>query len=317
MPISNRHARGLPAESCAMTLCTVVTPERRDPFRVPSRSQGARVVTVTSPSPSPCPAGPRVGTTAPDFTLPSTAGSDVTLSSFRGRRHVLLAFFPLAFTSTCTAENCAFSEDYAAFERADTVVLPISVDSVPTLKEYKAKYAMRQDLLSDFKRDVSRAYGTLLVDRFFSTRAYFLVDRQGILRWRHVEAELGARRDDAELLRQAAPATHSDAIWRSAALRAPTAVARAGLCAERSRRAAGNRAHAPASLSRRSTPHRRGRSGGGSARGGHRGQPRAGDGTGGGGARFGVGPRGRRPRAQDAVSPRTRARTRGTGRDRH
>jgi mycoredoxin-dependent peroxiredoxin len=157
-------------------------------------------VTVTSPSP----AGPRVGTTAPDFTLPSTAGSDVTLSSFRGRRHVLLAFFPLAFTSTCTAENCAFSEDYAAFERADTVVLPISVDSVPTLKEYKAKYAMRQDLLSDFKRDVSRAYGTLLVDRFFATRAYFLIDRQGILRWRHVEAELGARRDDAELLRQIA-----------------------------------------------------------------------------------------------------------------
>ena len=158
-------------------------------------------MTVTA---SPSPAGPREGTAAPDFTLPSTAGSDVTLSSFRGQRHVLLAFFPLAFTSTCTAENCAFSEDYAAFERAGTVVLPVSVDSVPTLKEYKAKYAMRQDLLSDFKRDVSRAYGTLLPDRFFSMRAYFLIDKQGILRWRHVEAELGARRDDAELLRQIA-----------------------------------------------------------------------------------------------------------------
>ena len=145
---------------------------------------------------------PHVGAAAPDFTLPSTAGTDVTLSGFRGRRNVLLAFFPLAFTSTCTAENCAFSEDYGAFERADTVVLPISVDSVPTLKEYKTKYAMRQDLLSDFKRDVSRAYGTLLQDRFFSTRAYFLIDKQGILRWQHIEAELGARRDDAELLRQ-------------------------------------------------------------------------------------------------------------------
>ncbi|HLB81787.1 MAG TPA: redoxin domain-containing protein [Gemmatimonadales bacterium] len=152
---------------------------------------------VTAPA-----AGPRVGAAAPDFTLPSTAGTDVTLSHFRGRRHVLLAFFPLAFTSTCTAENCAFSEDYASFERADTVVLPISVDSVPALKEYKAKYAMRQDLLSDFKRDVSRAYGTLLGDRFFSKRAYFLIDKQGTLRWQHVEAELGARRDDAELLRQ-------------------------------------------------------------------------------------------------------------------
>jgi peroxiredoxin len=143
-----------------------------------------------------------VGAPAPDFTLPSTAGVEVALASFRGKRHVLLAFFPLAFTSTCTAENCAFSEDYARFERAETVVLPISVDSVPALKEYKTKYALRQDLLSDFKRDVSRAYGTLLADRFFSTRAYFLIDKQGILRWRHVEAELGARRDDAELLRQ-------------------------------------------------------------------------------------------------------------------
>src|SRR5439155_428346 len=117
---------------------------------------------------------------------------------------VLLAFFPLAFTSTCTAENCAFSEDYDAFERAGTIVLPISVDSVPTLKEYKAKHAMRHDLLSDFKREVSRTYGVLLEDRFFSKRAYFLIDQQGILRWRHIEVELGARRDDAELLRHIA-----------------------------------------------------------------------------------------------------------------
>jgi len=81
-------------------------------------------------------------------------------------------------------------------------VLPISVDSVPTLKEFKAKHGLKLDLLSDFKRDVSRAYDVLLEDRFYSKRAYFLIDRQGLLRWRHVEAELGQRRDDAELLRQ-------------------------------------------------------------------------------------------------------------------
>ncbi len=150
------------------------------------------------------PAELRIGAAAPDFTLPSTAGTDITLSAFRGRGHVLIAFFPLAFTSTCTAENCAFSEDYDTFERAGTTVLPVSVDSVPTLREYKAKYAMRQDLLSDFRREVSRAYGVLLEDRFFSKRAYFLVDRQGMLRWQHIEAELGARREDTELLRQIA-----------------------------------------------------------------------------------------------------------------
>lgn len=153
-------------------------------------------------TPSRLNAGPEIGAAAPDFTLASTAGTDVTLSSFRGRRSVLLAFFPLAFTKTCTAENCAFSEDWAAFERADAVVLPISVDSVPTLKEYRAKYGMKHDLLSDFKRDVCRAYATLLEDQFFSRRAYFLIDKQGILRWRHVEAALGDRREDGELLRQ-------------------------------------------------------------------------------------------------------------------
>ena len=143
----------------------------------------------------------RIGDPAPAFTLSSTSGKDVSLADFRGRSNVLLAFFPLAFTSTCTAENCAFSEDFDQFATAGTVVLPISVDSVPTLKEYKAKYQMKQDLLSDFKRDVPRSYGTLLEDKFFSNRAYFLIDKQGALRWMHTEAKLGDRRDDAELLR--------------------------------------------------------------------------------------------------------------------
>jgi len=147
------------------------------------------------------PDGLRVGAPAPDFTLPSTAGADVTLSGFRGKQLVLLAFFPLAFTSTCTAENREFSQDGDQFAGADTVILPISVDSVPTLKEYKTKYQLRHDLLSDFKRDVSRRYGTLLDDKFFSRRAYFLVDKQGVLRWMHFEAQLGDRREDAELLR--------------------------------------------------------------------------------------------------------------------
>jgi peroxiredoxin len=151
---------------------------------------------------APSSALPPVGERAPDFTLPGTAGSEVHLAAFRGSRNVLLAFFPLAFTSTCTAELCAFSEDFDRFTGAATAVLPISVDSVATLKEFKAKYGMKVDLLSDFKRVVSRAYGVLNEEKFFSRRAYFLIDREGRLRWRHVEAELGHKRDDAELLRQ-------------------------------------------------------------------------------------------------------------------
>lgn len=144
-------------------------------------------------------APPVVGTAAPDFTLASTSGEQVTLSALRGRR-VLIAFFPLAFTSTCTTEMCAFSEDYDAFAEEGVTVLPISVDSVPTLNEFKTKHALKTDLLSDFRRDASRAYGVLLEHTFFATRAYFLVDAAGVIRWSHVEENPGMRRDDAELL---------------------------------------------------------------------------------------------------------------------
>jgi peroxiredoxin len=147
---------------------------------------------------------PAVGTEAPDFTLPSTSGSDVTLSSFRGREPVLLAFFPLAFTSTCTRELCDFSQDYGAFEQHGVAVLPISVDSVPTLKEFKAKYSMRTELLSDFKREVGTRYGVMWKDAFFTNRAYFLIDREGVLRWVHVEETPGGRRENAEILAQIA-----------------------------------------------------------------------------------------------------------------
>jgi len=144
---------------------------------------------------------PAVGSPAPDFTLPSTSGKDVTLSAFRGRK-VLLAFFPLAFTGTCTSELCAFTDDYDRFAGADTEVLPISVDAIPSLREFKAKEKLSVDLLSDFKREVSRRYGTLLEDRFLSNRAYIIVDRGGVVRWAFAEAKLGERRQNAELLAQ-------------------------------------------------------------------------------------------------------------------
>jgi peroxiredoxin len=144
---------------------------------------------------------PVVGSLAPDFTLPSTAGKNTTLSSLRGQ-NVLLAFFPLAFTSTCTQELCEMRDDWDQFASADTVVLPISVDSTPTLNEFKGKYSMKSDLLSDFKRDVARKYGVLLEDRFFSTRAYFLIDRTGTIRWEHVEANPSQKRSNDELFAQ-------------------------------------------------------------------------------------------------------------------
>jgi peroxiredoxin len=146
---------------------------------------------------------PAVGSPAPDFTLPSTAGKDVALSSLRGR-NVLLAFFPLAFTSTCTQELCDMRDDWDQFASADTVVVPISVDSTPTLGEFRKQLGLEANMLSDFKRDVSRKYGVLIEERFFATRAYFLIDRQGIIRWVHVEDNPGLKRSNAEIFAQIA-----------------------------------------------------------------------------------------------------------------
>jgi peroxiredoxin len=93
-------------------------------------------------------------------------------------------------------------DDWDEFATDDLVVVPISVDSTPTLKEFKAKYTFHSDFLSDFKRDVARLYGVLLEDRFYSNRAYFLIDKEGILRWVHVEENPSEKRTNAELLEQ-------------------------------------------------------------------------------------------------------------------
>lgn len=142
---------------------------------------------------------PAIGTQAPEFSLPSTSGT-ASLSGLRAEGFVLLAFFPLAFTSTCTAEMCAFTDDYSQFEGRGVKVLGISVDSVPTLKEYRAKHAIGVDLASDFRRDVSRAYGVLNDEKYYSNRSYFLIDGAGVVRWSFVEAVNGQRRENAELL---------------------------------------------------------------------------------------------------------------------
>ena len=142
---------------------------------------------------------PTVGQLAPDFTLPSTSGEKLTLSSLRGKP-VLLAFFPLAFSGTCTAELCEMRDDHDEFARRGVTVLPISVDHTYSLKEYRAKYNMKVEMLSDFLREVSRLYGVMLEDRFFSKRAYFLIGPDGVIRWEHVEQNPSDRRPDAELL---------------------------------------------------------------------------------------------------------------------
>ena len=143
---------------------------------------------------------PQAGELAPDFTAASTSGKEVSLSDFRGKSNVLLAFFPLAFTGTCTKELACFSEDFDRFAGQGVAIVPIWVDATPSLREFKNRLGMKTELLSDFRRDISRAYGVLNEDRFYSNRAYFLIDRSGRVRWSHIESNNSERRENEELL---------------------------------------------------------------------------------------------------------------------
>jgi peroxiredoxin len=125
----------------------------------------------------------------------------VTLSSLRGK-NVLLAFFPRAFTRVCTEEMCSLSEDYGKFRNANTDVLPISVDSIPTLRDFKQKERLTVDLLSDSTGEVSRRYGTLIEDALVSNRAYVVVGPDGLVRWAYAEDTPATRRENEELLAQ-------------------------------------------------------------------------------------------------------------------
>ena len=145
------------------------------------------------------PAPLTTGTDAPDFSLPGTGGSPVTLSEYQNRKHVLLAFFPAAGTTVCTAEMCAFGEDFDRFSDAEVEVLGISMDSMEKLVQFRDTQGLRVQLLSDIDGAVARQFGALWKSGTVANRAYFLIDKAGVIRWAHVEEHPGLRRENEEI----------------------------------------------------------------------------------------------------------------------
>lgn len=136
----------------------------------------------------------QIGQPAPDFTLVNTDKQPVSLSSFKGQNVVLL-FFPLAFTSVCTAELCSVRDSIAQYNGMDAKVLGISVDSLFTLGKFKAEEQLNFDLLSDFNKEVSEDYGALYSEFFgmkgVSKRAAFVIDREGAVQYAEVLEDAG------------------------------------------------------------------------------------------------------------------------------
>ncbi len=137
----------------------------------------------------------KVGEKAPSFTLYSSDKEQVTLENFRDKNVVLL-FFPLAFTSVCTAEMCTMRDDIANYDGLNAQVLAISVDSPQTLHRFKQDQNLNFTLLSDFNKEVSRSYGVLYEEfsmgmKGVSKRSAFVIDKEGIVRYAEVLESAG------------------------------------------------------------------------------------------------------------------------------
>jgi peroxiredoxin len=138
---------------------------------------------------------PEVGTPAPDFTVRDQNNQQVTLSSFRGERNVLLVFYPFAFSGICTGELCAVRDDLAEFQNDDVQILPISVDHPFALKAWSAAERFDFPLLSDFwpHGAVAKAYGVFNEAHGMAVRGTFLVDKDGVVRFAEVNGPGEAR----------------------------------------------------------------------------------------------------------------------------
>jgi peroxiredoxin len=144
-----------------------------------------------------------VGAVAPDFTLKDQNGEDVTLSSFRGQKNVLIVFYPLAFTGVCTGELCSVRDNLGDFVNDAVQTLTISVDSMPTHKIFAEREGYQFPLLSDFwpHGEVARAYGVFNEERGIANRGTFLVDKEGIVRF--AEMNLPGQARDQQAWREA------------------------------------------------------------------------------------------------------------------
>ncbi len=137
-----------------------------------------------------------VGAEAPDFVLKDQNNQEVRLADFRGRRVVLLVFYPLAFTGLCQGELTEVRDNLDAYQNDDVQVLTVSVDSVFAHKVWAEREGFQFPLLADFwpHGAVARAYGVFDENTGVANRGTFVIDKAGIVRFAEMN-QPGERRD--------------------------------------------------------------------------------------------------------------------------
>jgi len=147
-----------------------------------------------------------IGTEAPEFELPSNEltpegkpGKRINLSDYRGKKNVVLAFYPLDFSPTCTSEHACFRDDSVKLDNADAQVLGLSVDSPWAHMAFAKQMGIRYPLLSDFhpKGAAAESFGLYNAERGFTFRATVIIDKKGTVVWAAQHTE---QRDDKVIL---------------------------------------------------------------------------------------------------------------------
>ena len=131
------------------------------------------------------------GDRAPDFTLFNTEKNPVNLADFKGK-NLIVHFFPLAFTGVCTKQLCTVRDAISMYKNDNADIVAISIDSIFTLGKFKEEQNLSFDLLSDFNKDVSAAYGSLFETfpafgmKGVSKRSAFVIDKEGVIQYAEV-----------------------------------------------------------------------------------------------------------------------------------
>jgi peroxiredoxin len=144
------------------------------------------------------------GDMAPDFTLPSTVGEKLTLSDYRGKKSVILLFYPLDFSPVCSVETKQCADMLPTKGAGDVEILGISVDSLWAHKAFAAQQGIAYPLLADFhpRGAVAEKYGVYLADKGIAARTAFIVGKDGLIK-QVVGSEIPVARDIARLIESA------------------------------------------------------------------------------------------------------------------
>lgn len=140
-----------------------------------------------------------IGSQAPEFNLKDQHGADISLSSFKGSKNVVVLFYPFAFSGLCTGELCSLRDDLGAFQNDDVQLIAISCDPMYSLKAFAEQEGYKFPLLADFwpHGAAAKAYGIFNEDLGCAMRGTFIIDKEGIIRWSVVNG-LGDARNNGD-----------------------------------------------------------------------------------------------------------------------